>query len=129
MCKWLLNGVTLDCAMTLTTGHHRALNILYPRGVSGNGSDCNLLTCRLTLAKTAPARSPFAANTTSAYMPRTSHRGGGISQLRRCVWCINCADGCASTLTLHYHKEGWSNFLGTGSSKMLATAVMDIWEV
>ena len=32
MCKWLLNGVTLDCAMTLTTGHHRALNILYPRG-------------------------------------------------------------------------------------------------
>ena len=32
MCKWLLNGVTLDCAMTLTSGHHRALNILYPRG-------------------------------------------------------------------------------------------------
>ena len=32
MCEFLLNGVTLDCAMTLTTGHHRALNILYPRG-------------------------------------------------------------------------------------------------
>ena len=28
-----------------------------------------------------------------------------------------------------YHKEGWSNFLGTGSSKMLATAVIVIWEV
>ena len=55
--------------------------------------------------------------------------GGGTSRTRRCVWCINCADGCASTLTLHYHKEGWSNFLGTGSSKMLATAVIDIWEV
>ena len=55
--------------------------------------------------------------------------GGGITRQRPCAWCINCADGCASTLTLHYHKEGWSNFLGTGSSKMLATAVIDIWEV
>ena len=54
---------------------------------------------------------------------------GGTSPKLRLSWCINCADGCASTLTLHYHKEGWSNFLGTGSSKMLATAVMDIWEV
>ena len=54
---------------------------------------------------------------------------GGISRQRRCAWCINCADGCASTLTLHYHKEGWSNFLGTGSSNMLTTAVIDIWEV
>ena len=52
---------------------------------------------------------------------------GGITRLRRCVWCINCADGCASTLTLPYHKEGWSNFLGTWSSKMLATAVIVIW--
>ena len=32
MCKWLMNGVSTGCAMTLTTGHHRALNILYPRG-------------------------------------------------------------------------------------------------
>ena len=39
------------------------------------------------------------------------------------------ADRAVHTLTLHYHKECWSNFLGTGSSKMLATAVMDIWEV
>ena len=54
---------------------------------------------------------------------------GGISRQRQCAWCINCADGCASTLTLHYHKEGWSNFLGTGSSKMLATAVIVILEV
>ena len=54
---------------------------------------------------------------------------GGISRQRPCAWCINCVDGCASTLTQHYHKEGWGNFLGTGSSKMLATAVMEIWEV
>ena len=55
--------------------------------------------------------------------------GGGISRQRRCAWCINCVDGCASTLTQHYHKEGWGNFLGTGSSKMLATAVIVIYEV
>ena len=54
---------------------------------------------------------------------------GGIPRQRRCAWCINCADGCARALTLHYHKECWSNFLGTGSSKMLATAVIVIWEV
>ena len=65
----------------------------------------------------------------SASMPRTSVVVEGISRQRRCVWCINCADGCARTLTLHYHKEGWSNFLGTGSSKMLATAVIVILEV
>ena len=47
----------------------------------------------------------------------------------QCAWCINCADGCARTLTIHYHKDVWSNFLGTGSSKMLSTAVIDIWEV
>ena len=56
-------------------------------------------------------------------------RGGGHFPATSVCWCINCADGCASTLTLHYDKEGWSNFLGTGSSKMLATAVIDIWEV
>ena len=56
--------------------------------------------------------------------------GGGTSRQRPCAWCINCVDGCASTLTQHYHKkEGWGNFLGTGSSKMLATAVIVIWEV
>ena len=32
MCEFILNGVTLDCEMTLTTGHHRAMNILAPRG-------------------------------------------------------------------------------------------------
>lgn len=46
-----------------------------------------------------------------------------------CAFAINCVDGCASTLTQHYHKEGWGNFLGTGSSKMLATAVIVIYEV
>ena len=55
--------------------------------------------------------------------------GGGTSRQRPCAWCINCVDGCASTLTQHYHKEGWSNFLGMGSSKMLATAVIVIYEV
>ena len=56
--------------------------------------------------------------------------GGGISRQRPCAWCINCpSDGAVRTLTLHYHKECWSNFLGTGSSKMLATAVIVIWEV
>ena len=55
--------------------------------------------------------------------------GGGTSRQRRCAWCINRADGSARTLTQHYHKEGWGNFLGTGSSKMLATAVIVIWEV
>ena len=54
---------------------------------------------------------------------------GGTSRQHPCAWCINCADGCASTLTQHYHKEGWGNFLGTGSSKMVATAVIVIWEV
>ena len=44
-------------------------------------------------------------------------------------FAINCVDGCARTLTQHYHKEGWGNFLGTGSSKMLATAVIVILEV
>ena len=31
MCKWLLNSVSLDCAMTITTAHHFAGNILFPR--------------------------------------------------------------------------------------------------
>ena len=65
----------------------------------------------------------------SASMPRTSVGVEGISRQRQCAWCINCADGCARTLTIHYHKDVWSNFLGTGSSKMLSTAVIDIWEV
>ena len=32
MCKWLLNGDADGVAMTLTTGHHGAMNILAPRG-------------------------------------------------------------------------------------------------
>ena len=52
-----------------------------------------------------------------------------VYRQRPCAWCINCSDGCACTLTLHYHKEGYSNFLGMGSSKMLATAMIGIWEV
>ena len=57
-------------------------------------------------------------------------QGGGITLRRACAWCINTtSDGAAQTLTLHYHKECWSNFLGGGSSLMLATAVMTIWEI
>ena len=64
MCKWLLNGDNDGVAMTLTTAHHFAGNIMYPR---------------------------------------QGYREMGV--------------------------EGWGNFLGTGSSKMLATAVIVIWEV
>ena len=63
------------------------------------------------------------------YAKNLGSGGGDTSRQRPCAWCINCVDGCASTLTQHYHKEGWGNFLGTGSSKMLATAVIVIWEV
>ena len=59
----------------------------------------------------------------------TMTQGGGVSRKRRLSWCINAPSQCAQTLTLHYHKEGWSNFLGGGSSLMLATAVITIWEV
>ena len=31
MCKWLLNGDSDGVAMTLTTAHHFAGNIMYPR--------------------------------------------------------------------------------------------------
>ena len=31
MCKWLLNGDNDGVAMTLTTAHHFAGNIMYPR--------------------------------------------------------------------------------------------------
>lgn len=31
MCKWLLNGYDNGVAMTLTTAHHFAGNILFPR--------------------------------------------------------------------------------------------------
>lgn len=30
-CKWLINGETDGIAMTLTTAHHFAGNIMYPR--------------------------------------------------------------------------------------------------
>lgn len=34
-------------------------------------------------------------------------------------------DGACQTITAHYHKEGWSNLIGGGSSKMLATAIIE----
>ena len=37
---------------------------------------------------------------------------GGISRQRQCAWCINCADGCATTVLAHYHKAGASNLIG-----------------
>ena len=55
--------------------------------------------------------------------------GGGTSRQRPCAWCINAPRGIASTLTYHNFKGGWSNFLGTGSSEILSTAVIVIWEV
>ena len=33
------------------------------------------------------------------------------------------------TITAHYHKECWSNFLGGGSSLMLAPSVIVIYEL
>ena len=52
----------------------------------------------------------------------------GISRQRRCVWCINCADGCASTVLAHYHKAGASNLIGETFSTQ-ETGVIEIWEV
>lgn len=37
-------------------------------------------------------------------------------------------DGCCQTLMAHYHKEGVGNLIGGGSSKMLATCVMEEYE-
>ena len=54
--------------------------------------------------------------------------GGGISRQRRCVWCINCADGCATTVLAHYHKAGASNLIGETFSTQ-ETGVIEIWEV
>ena len=54
--------------------------------------------------------------------------GGGITRQRQCAWCINCADGCATTVLAHYHKAGASNLIGeTFSTK--ETGVIEIWEV
>ena len=54
--------------------------------------------------------------------------GGGISRQRRCVWCINCADGCATTVLAHYHKAGASNLIGETFSTQ-ETGVIEVWEV
>ena len=54
--------------------------------------------------------------------------GGSISRQRRCVWCINCADGCATTVLAHYHKAGASNLIGETFSTQ-ETGVIEIWEV
>ena len=82
MCKWLLNGDADGVAMTLTTAHHFAGNIMYPRQVIG----------------------------------------------KRCVWCINCADGCATTVLAHYHNAGTSNLIGETFSTQ-ETGVIEILEV
>ena len=37
---------------------------------------------------------------------------GGITRPRPCAWCINCTDGCATTVLAHYHKAGASNIIG-----------------
>ena len=53
--------------------------------------------------------------------------GGGITRQHRCVWCINCADGCATTVLAHYHKAGASNLIGETFSTQ-ETGVVEIWE-
>ena len=53
--------------------------------------------------------------------------GGGTSRQHRCVWCINCADGCATTVLAHYHKAGASNLIGETFSTQ-ETGVVEIWE-
>ena len=57
-------------------------------------------------------------------MPKPLILGGGTSLQRPCAWCINAPRGIASTLTYHNFKGGWSNFLGTGSSKIISTAAI-----
>ena len=54
--------------------------------------------------------------------------GGGISRQHQCAWCINCADGCATTVLAHYHNAGASNLIGETFSTQ-ETGVIEIWEV
>ena len=54
--------------------------------------------------------------------------GGGIIRQRPCAWCINCADGCATTVLAHYYKAGASNLIGETFSTQ-ETGVIEIWEV
>ena len=54
--------------------------------------------------------------------------GGGTSRQHPCAWCINCADGCATTVLAHYHKAGASNLIGETFSTQ-ETGVIEIWEV
>ena len=53
--------------------------------------------------------------------------GGDIPRQRRCAWCINCADSCATTVLAHYHKAGASNLIGETFSTQ-ETGVVEIWE-
>ena len=54
--------------------------------------------------------------------------GGHYPATSVCVWCINCADGCATTVLAHYHKAGASNLIGETFSTQ-ETGVIEIWEV
>ena len=51
-----------------------------------------------------------------------------VYRQRRCAWCINCTDGCATTVLAHYHKAGASNLIGETFSTQ-ETGVIEIWEV
>ena len=55
-------------------------------------------------------------------------RGGGHFPARQCALCINCADGCATTVLAHYHKAGANNLIGETFSTQ-ETGVIEIWEV
>ena len=62
------------------------------------------------------------------YAKNLGLRGGGTSRQHPCAWCINCADGCASTVLAHYHKAGANNLIGETFSTQ-ETGVIEIWEV
>ena len=51
-----------------------------------------------------------------------------VYRQRPCAWCINCADGCATTVLARYHKAGASNLIGETFSTQ-ETGVIEIWEV
>ena len=53
--------------------------------------------------------------------------GGGAFPGNGGVWCINCADGCATTVLAHYHKAGAINLIGETFSTQ-ETGVVEIWE-
>ena len=77
----------------------------------------------------------FYGDISSTLMSMANPKSGAVNtdwiievySLYRCVWCINCADGCATTVLAHYHKAGASNLIGETFSTQ-ETGVVEIWE-